>query len=76
MKPFQDDPLTVHYILKDKDGTYVGHCVEIPAIVVYGSTQDEVEGELQKAISSYFVAFPEQRKTIKQEEVKQLVVTI
>jgi predicted RNase H-like HicB family nuclease len=66
----------VHYILKDKDGTYVGHCVEIPAIVVYGDTKGEVESELQKAISSYFVAFPEQRKVISQEEFRQMVVTL
>jgi predicted RNase H-like HicB family nuclease len=76
MEPFVDTPIRVHYVLKDKDGIYVGHCVEIPSVIVYGKTQQEVEAELQKAISSYFVAFPEQRKIIRREDVKQIEVPV
>ena len=76
MKSVRDSPMTVHYVLKEKDGIYVGHCVEIPAIVAYGKTQKEVETEIQKAITSYFIAFPEQRNAIRREEVREIEVKV
>jgi hypothetical protein len=54
MEPFVDTPIRVHYVLKDKDGIYVGHCVEIPSVIVYGKTQQEVEAELQKSDQQLF----------------------
>ena len=68
--------MTLHYLMKDKDGVYVAHCVEIPAIIVYGKDKDEIESKLQKAITSYFTAFPEQRHTIKREEMQQIKVSV
>lgn len=68
--------MELHYILKDKDGVYVAHCVEIPAIMVYGKTKEEIESNLSKAITSYFTAFPEKRREVKREEMQQIEVTV
>lgn len=76
MEPIEDTSLMLHYILKDKEGVYVAQCVEIPAIMVYGKTRPEIKTQLQKAISSYFIAFPEQRLTIRREELQQIEVIV
>lgn len=76
MKPFEDNPVILHYILKDKDGMYIAHCVEIPAIMVYGRNKEEIESNLQKAITSYFTAFPEKRREVKREEMQQIEVSV
>lgn len=76
MEAAPGQPVILHYILKDKGDVLVANCVEIPAIMVYGKTKEEIDGQLRKAISSYFIAFPEQRRSIKREELKQIEVIV
>lgn len=76
MEPFESNPMILHYILKDKDGVYVAHCVEIPAIMVYGKTKEEIGTNLNKAITSYFTAFPDKRRDIRRAEMQQIEVTV
>ena len=76
MEPLENSPMILHYILKDKDGGFVAHCVEIPPIMVYGKNKKEIEVNINKAITSYFTAFPEKRREVKREEIQQIEVTI
>lgn len=66
---------TLHYHLKKKDGLYVAKCVEIPAVMVYGTSQDEVASKLNRAIHSYLDAFPSEIPSLENQQFKELVIS-
>lgn len=65
---------TLHYSLRN-NGVYIAKCVEIPAVMVYGKTPEEIEGKLNNAVRSYLDAFPGGLQVIKNQQVKELTIS-
>ena len=62
------------YKVKKYIDGYIGTCLRIPAIDVYGKTLSEISKEMQKAVKGYFEAFPEKRsKFIKEDRLEVTV---
>jgi hypothetical protein len=49
------------YKVKRYTDGYIGTCLKIPDIDVYGKTMSEINKEMLKAVKGYFEAFPEKR---------------
>lgn len=53
------------YLLKMDDiGNYSGRIVEMPAVIVQGISEDEVEQKISKAASNYLQTFEEEHVRI------------
>jgi predicted RNase H-like HicB family nuclease len=72
--------LTCHVHKGKVTGIYIGKLKEIPGIIAYANTKEELHKKINEAMTAYFQAFPKQHDIIfkdkTEESVEQIPVTI
>jgi predicted RNase H-like HicB family nuclease len=64
----------LEYLLKtDCDGTFVGRVLQLPAVIVQGTTEDEIAAKIGEATLSYIHAFEDDHTRIKKDVSSQLI---